>query len=275
MHIKVITLILLTLLCFVYFVNASTTIKLFNPDNETLEDTFSAPGYGVNRGGDSFTLIGCHSAIGQLTGFYKYTIAPIPSGQTIDNAILALWQLQAEGTPDTTYLYGSTEDDWTESTCTDSDVNCPKATTGILDSFQPPGPSNWVFINATSYISTEYSANKENVTFILNSSVSCAVNNYAWFSTKEDSAALRPYLNITFTEAAPPEDTCSCPDSGDWNIDASDNCVIDTDCDMQTNSVTCSGTGTIDVNAIISNFDNVFIHTGCDLYCRKTPSCFE
>ena len=70
------------------------------------------------------------------------------------------------------------------------------------------------------------------------------------------------------------EDTCSCPTSGDWNIDCSDNCVISSDCDMQGNDVNCVGTGSISVSGVVSNFGNVFIHGGCNIFCRNTPACF-
>ncbi len=71
-------------------------------------------------------------------------------------------------------------------------------------------------------------------------------------------------------EVAGPEDTCSCPDSGDWIM--TDNCNITTDCDLQGNDFYCEKNDDVSMNAVISNFGNIFSY--CDIFCIKTPSCF-
>jgi len=78
--------------------------------------------------------------------------------------------------------------------------------------------------------------------------------------------------DIEFTYTLTTMDTCSCPASGDWNIDCSDNCVISEDCNMQGNDIHTYGSGTLEVNALIYNFGSLF--NRCDLFCRNTPTCF-
>ena len=82
----------------------------------------------------------------------------------------------------------------------------------------------------------------------------------------------QPYIVMNGTVAeAPPEDTCSCPASGDWVINCADNCVIDDDCSMPNNDIHTYGTGTLEINALI-DARNVF--NRCNLFCYNTPSCF-
>ena len=54
------------------------------------------------------------------------------------------------------------------------------------------------------------------------------------------------------TSANPPSDTCTYGGSGDWEVDASDNCDITTNTDIGTNSLIITGTGTFTLNANIT-----------------------
>ena len=59
-----------------------------------------------------------------------------------------------------------------------------------------------------------------------------------------------------------PSDSCSCPSSGNWDIDCSDNCVL-TSCDMQTNNFTITGTGTVFGFTNIYNYVDGYISGNC------------
>ena len=76
------------------------------------------------------------------------------------------------------------------------------------------------------------------------------------------------------------EDTCSptTPLTSDHVFDANDNCVISSAFNAGNNNVMCvniAGTGTLTIatGGKIVNFNNVFIHGGCDLSCRAAE-CF-
>ncbi|MCH8329534.1 MAG: hypothetical protein IIB81_04030 [Nanoarchaeota archaeon] len=86
-----------------------------------------------------------------------------------------------------------------------------------------------------------------------------------WLNEKGDG--YKPKLVVTYTT-----DTCTYS-SGDWDIDAADDCVISTDTGLGGNSLRCTGSGDLTINALISNFDNIFIHGCCNFICRNTPSC--
>lgn len=73
---------------------------------------------------------------------------------------------------------------------------------------------------------------------------------------------------------APETNSCSCPVSGDWSIEASDNCVISTDCDMQGNNAICSGSGTLTFQAVIRNINSFSNHGGCSSACHLVTGCY-
>ena len=61
----------------------------------------------------------------------------------------------------------------------------------------------------------------------------------------------------------------------DWSIRCSDNCIITSNCNMQVNSVSVSGTGTLTINALIYNFNKIAVHdSNCKLVCRRAEGCF-
>ena len=55
-------------------------------------------------------------------------------------------------------------------------------------------------------------------------------------------------FNVGFEEPpAPPSDSCTYT-SGDWTIQCSDNCVINSDVDLGGNNILMNGTGTVLIN---------------------------
>lgn len=52
-------------------------------------------------------------------------------------------------------------------------------------------------------------------------------------------------------------DTCSCPSSGDWSVQCSDNCIITSECDLKQNGLYLDGTGTFTIEADIINIKNI------------------
>ncbi len=87
----------------------------------------------------------------------------------------------------------------------------------------------------------------------------------------DENIAGRHLLNISA-----PADSCTYS-SGDWNIDASDNCVISTLVDVGGNSVSLTGSGTLTITSSgsIANSDLFAVH-GSDalVTCRNTGGCY-
>ena len=63
--------------------------------------------------------------------------------------------------------------------------------------------------------------------------------------------------------------------SGDWNVDAADNCVISSDVDLGGNGLIITGTGPSGIIAQISNVGKVSVHgSNAKLVCRNVNGCF-
>jgi len=120
-----------------------------------------------------------------------------------------------------------------------------------------------IWVNDT-FVSMTGTGNWSNVTKTITSEVGVNVSwcIYAndtsdnWNSTSCDS----PFSYVT-TSAAP-EDTCTCPASGNWNIQCSDNCDIQA-CNMKTNNVLINGTGTAKSLRNITNATRIRLQGGC------------
>lgn len=74
------------------------------------------------------------------------------------------------------------------------------------------------------------------------------------------------YVNVTYS------DSCTYPGSGNWEINCSDNCTINSDVDMLGNSISIIGTGSFTTNSNITNFSDLYIQGDssvdrCNVYC--------
>ncbi len=132
---------------------------------------------------------------------------------------------------------------------------------------------NWTLnqteLSVTTGTNFTFITNLSNGTYLVN-----MTNTDAGSNIGETPFMIFEIANNTGVEP-PPVDSCSCPASGDWAIDCSDNCVITSDCDMQGNDVSVSGTGTLDLFAMISNLASFTAHNpDCIATCRNAVGCF-
>lgn len=76
-------------------------------------------------------------------------------------------------------------------------------------------------------------------------------------------------------QTAAPSDSCTYS-SGDWNIDASDDCTISTVVDVLGNDVDVVGDGQVTITSTgkIDNFNIFSIHGTAIIACRNTGGCF-
>ena len=83
------------------------------------------------------------------------------------------------------------------------------------------------------------------------------------------------YLEIT---AEAPTDTCDCPASGDWVVHSDDNCVLNTTCDIGTNtlrlidkgsgSFSITPNGQLNLGAIDSTSTDIKVAAGGEINFR-------
>jgi len=81
---------------------------------------------------------------------------------------------------------------------------------------------------------------------------------YANKTTQMNISSETAHWNVTIVEETAVADTCSCPGSGSWEIDWTDNCDIQTDCDVSPNDITFTNTGSaggLTFNATITACD--------------------
>ncbi len=188
-------------------VEASTTIQLQDADTKNLEDTYSRTGDTSDNSAEKLRIGRYGDTYSPYAGWIKFNLSVVPSGQQIDEAILALYHYYEEAGSHVGENYSVYEVDnqtWTENTCIDTDANCP--TPGSLINTTSPsgadGTSYWQFFTVTSWVSLEYDSNKGNVSFMINRTYNSSTGDYCQFYSKEEtSATIRPYLNITYSEA--------------------------------------------------------------------------
>jgi len=74
------------------------------------------------------------------------------------------------------------------------------------------------------------------------------------------------YVKVVITSEEAPEDSCTY-DTGDWNVDCSDNCIISSDVHGDGGTMTFNGEGTTSILANIYRFNSYSIGTGCVVSC--------
>jgi len=116
-----------------------------------------------------------------------------------------------------------------------------------------------------------------NLTNSTGASISNLTNNRffqykSFFET--DNLSFSPELyNVTVHYSFVPTvggDTCTCPSSDDWNMNAADNCKLTSNCNLQDNNFNCYGSGTFTMYATISNYNIRTIHAPCQWICHST-----
>ena len=113
--------------------------------------------------------------------------------------------------------------------------------------------------------------------------------NFTWSMASGTNATFKIYANDTSNNfnvtdtwfwwniTPTPPDTCTYS-SGDWEVDCSDDCVINDPVDVDGNDIIISGTGTFTTTADITNFNKLTIEgTDASNICRVTCNggCFR
>ena len=121
----------------------------------------------------------------------------------------------------------------------------------------------WSCFNATNLVQVDYDSNNENTTirmednnFIIDSIASFATCNYNIGQLNPNNlfvydcynSANPPYLNITYSPST--ATTCNYPGSGNWVIDCSDNCFINSSISIDGN-LSLQGSGTVRINSTL------------------------
>lgn len=254
-----------------------TTIKLQEPDTENLEDSYVSQGAaGSNYGSEASFAIRDNTDTNMRT-YIKFNLSAVPSGQTIENAVLFFY-LYVNGTTNTAAIHHVYNQTWNELAITWNNQPCG---TGFDDSgncnltaedTETTAFIKWYNWTVTEAVSTDYADSKTNVSFIIKTP-EVAEFSVDYFRSKHETenVSLRPYLNITYSEA-PPVDTCTYT-SGNWNVSCGDFCNITEAVAGDGSNISIIGTGEFTMENNISGFNYYKIRGPCIVTCND--GCFR
>jgi hypothetical protein len=121
--------------------------------------------------------------------------------------------------------------------------------------------NTWQLWDVTSWVRANYNTNAKNATLEVYQQQYNATQTNGYFAYKSKDytgdTTKRPMLIITYSDGAPPEDTCTYTD-GDWAVDCADDCLIANPMEV-TGHITITGTGTFVALADITGWLSVII----------------
>ncbi|MHA1302752.1 MAG: DNRLRE domain-containing protein [Candidatus Heimdallarchaeaceae archaeon] len=268
----------------------STTIMLQDADTENLDDTYTQSTFGTYTFGHLNKLY--VGATHRHFSYIKFNISSVPPGQDITDSSLNLYYYgenmeTGEGVKVGVHhiysfpTYNITDMEWTEGdgggVGTDNEMtHNERPTNGEYNTTYEDTEDcmnsalGWKIWSVTNMVKKSYDDGDWNVSIYLidEENIGGATTDYAYFYSKEFlTTSLRPYLNITYSEA-PPEDTCTPPVSGNWEVDCSDNCSkLDEEIDIDgILRIYGSDPGTFTISNVNLSFDGFQMNaTSCSI----------
>lgn len=174
---------------------STETIILQNPDTENLEDTSINPDNpDTNYGND--TKLNWSAIDTTVKAYLKFSLSEVPGGANITDSQLGLYSY-GFCVPNTLHIYELDNQTWWEGNGTGGPTfNNPIIGIGIeLDNLAMSDLGYQVF-NVTSWVKNQFDNNKENVSFMHNTSTGGCTSHYY---SKENPSSDKPYLNITYS----------------------------------------------------------------------------
>jgi hypothetical protein len=173
------------------------TVQLQSNETDNLEDTYITDGAAdTNYGTITYLYTGSDTNSYNYSTFIKFNLSAIPSGSTIDDSSLSLYEYSG-CTVSNTSIYNVSNQTWNEDSVT---WNNNPGNGSLIDTIEVGGVTgNWYTWNVTSWVSSEFQNNNMNASFKLTENA--FDNNACVFYSKEYTTdiSLRPYLNITYT----------------------------------------------------------------------------
>jgi len=259
----------------------STTIILQDADSENLADGWVDEDHkNLNYGAD--TILSATRFEDNI--FIKFNLSSIPTGSSIENALLKLTRSGGIlGETVTFYIYpinnswneGSGDSDTNTATINGTTWNERWYSNGTTSNWSVKGGDYYNKLNLT-YNIYEGSPFNVNVTKIVVGWHNQSIENYGFFITtsfyqetyysKEYSTVTsrRPLLNITYT--LPPSLMTNCTAySGTGNYTTSCDCLLNTTLDLGGNSFITNTSGTLITEANVTNIGSWKLENGCKI----------
>ena len=265
MSIKYISILLFISLLFIGQAAAETkTIKLQTAGTENLADSYVDKFYPNTNYGSSSCL-----GLLEYTNYYmrtyiRFNLSSIPVGATINNASLFLYMSSAGSLTTTAMAYHQVNDTWTELGIKWNNQPCPG--TGCNSTAESTNTTlntiGWKAWFVTNMIVNATTNGKTNVSIFLKTAENVVNLNSYYLYSKEypTDTTLRPYLNITYTEA----EAGTTPNITSWGNNYTNNNTLSFTLPQNTNVTfnatanqtltTCSWVGATQINCSASTF---------------------
>ena len=126
----------------------------------------------------------------------------------------------------------------------------------------------------TNKLNSSFALNLTNTTSetlnTMNATYNLSIGNYTWNC---ESCDVGGYCDFAINRTVemrplytPPTDTCTCPVSGNWNVDCIDNCSVNADCNIGTNNLYINGNiGSFTINEDL-HLNDIWWEKGCKIW---------
>lgn len=255
----------------------STTILLTADDTENLKDTYDDSNSATTNFGTGVTIhLGVSSpARDNRSILIQWNLSSIPAQVAINNASLvfsvALDSLDAGESFNTSAFYVYPNYTWTETgeiwntrpLLNKNYTETIFSDNVLMDTGFAAGQN--ISYNVSSLINKAYTDSQSNITiYVIPTGLvsgTPATSDPVQVASKEQASTptRQPRLYIEYTSIAPSSCTYT---SGNWNINTHDNCTISTNVNLGGNNLTLNGSGTIMMNANITNKGTLIMSNG-------------
>jgi len=280
----------------IHFGEESTEVILQDANTENLGDSFFRSSTPDTNFGTNVEIFLHNLSSLNAHAYIQFNISQIPVGNQIDEAILRLYinsnglDAADEGYNVSTYMIYQfpafnlsgipiNETNITWNTRPQSSLEFNWTYTDSIKFFggtgEPVADQYW---NVKEMMAQAYSDEDANLSIYIRThdqfdgGIFLSGDDIDVDSKESATSANRPFLNITYSEAAPPGDSCSptFPLTGDHNFDCGDDCVLNGSRNCNGFGVSIGGSGTFRFNGTLSNFSSLQFYGGCEIICKDT-----
>lgn len=264
-----------------HFGENSTTIILQDANTENLDDSYVAKNTPTTVCGayQYLQVVDRYTNGYTNRGYHKFDTSDLPESYTIDDAKLCIYVYSSGVTYDVS-VHHVYDDAWVEESITWNNQPCgtgldlnDSSQCNLTEETHITGmtASTWEVFDVDGILINDASSN-DKVSFVIKATSEDPIHytQGRWYSKEYGTTALRPYLNITYTEAA--SDSCTCPGAGNaWEVDMSDYCKLTEACTVA--SISLINTGEFDCDAALTVTGTTSIELAADQKIWINSSC--
>jgi TGF-beta propeptide len=200
----------------VYPIEVDPTVTI-QPDGTTGIDSWVVAGSSTNNATNSSLLVGIDTVASYVhRSFLKFDLSTIPSGASVSNALLELYQQGQTNTNVRSMHVNEVLSNWDEFTI--NGTNQPSISSTISGSGNSLINGGWVSFYITSLLDSWIKGTKPNYGLVIKASDETNTNTLKYFTSSDSpTIANRPKLSITYNQP-PTAPVVTAPNGGEtWN----------------------------------------------------------